>query len=97
MQRTDSDEPYRDRPHRAHRHVGVPGLLVQAGFVVAVLLAVVVASYPVAAGAALVVTVAGVRGCLAAARFLRRAADREATVRVPGVAVEVTLARAAGD
>ena len=82
---------------RVHRRPpgDAPPLTLQAGFVVALVASVVVLSYPVAAAAA--VAAAAVVGLLvtAAGRAVRRAAAREATVRVPLVGVEVTVARSA--
>ncbi|MDS0292919.1 hypothetical protein [Halogeometricum luteum] len=70
-----------------------PPLTVQAGFVGLVVAGVAVLSYPVAAVAAAVgVAVVGLL-VTAAGRAVRRAAAREATLRVPLAGVEVTVAR----
>jgi hypothetical protein len=78
---------YRGSPRDA------PPLTAQAGFIGVVVAGIVVLSYPVAAAVAVVT--AAVVGLLvtAAGRAVRRAAAREATLRVPLAGVEVTVAR----
>lgn len=102
-QRSDASERHRTSAPRtppvveARRPRGAPSLPVQLGVTAGVVAVVFVVANPVVAAAA--VAVAAVVGLVTTAvgRAIDRAAAREATVRVPGAGVEVTLARASGE
>lgn len=106
MSRHQSDAPDRHSPSappasphvEAHRSVhDDPSLVVQFGVAAGVVAAVGVLSYPAAAVA--VVALAAAVGVVTTAvgRAVDRAAAREASVRVPGADVEVTVARSSGE
>ncbi|SDQ45401.1 hypothetical protein [Halopelagius longus] len=102
MSRPDTDSSYRPRtlvPARVLRPSDPSSSAAKAGFVVsvaAVVVAVAAASFPLAA-VAVVAAYALVRAVVGAVRRRSRRTADGTTVNVPGVAVEVTVARTDGE